>query len=477
MNDSEEQTEVSVAPTLTAEQETKLWRKIDLRLIPIISLMYLLSFMDRGNIGNAKLDGLLTQLHLTGNRYNIALTVFFIPYSLFELPANLAIQVIRPSRWLPAIMITWGLIMMVMGFVKTYPQLVGLRVCLGAAEAGLFPGVAYYFTMWYPNHMYQYRLALFTGAATLSGAFSGLLAFSIGFMSGDGGLEGWSWIFILEGLATVLAGLIAALVMVDYPSTAKFLTAEERLFVIQKRARGAAQDEEHGAAQQIWAAFTDWQVWALSIVLLSTAVPAYGITYFLPTLIKNFGYSTSISQLLTIPPYVLATANLLVISYYSDKLKLRSAFIFPAQLIALAGYIINISDVSSGVKYFGLYLCVVGTSAVPGCVSWLANNLGGKYKRATGIALQITVANFGGVIASNIFRTQDAPRYFLGLGLVMMFIGLGLVTVPITALAYKHINHQRDRDELLKQQGQKADSKEGGGKPLGDRAPSFRYTL
>ncbi|KAF9230451.1 MFS general substrate transporter [Melanogaster broomeanus] len=463
---SEEEPECSVAPALTAEQEVKLWRKIDLRLLPIITLMYLFSFMDRGNIGNAKLDGLMTQLNLTGNKYNIALTMYFIPYSLLEFPSNLAIQVIRPSRWLPAITVLWGLSMMLMGFVKTYPQLVGVRVCLGAAEAGLFPGVAYYLTLWYPKYMYQYRFALFSGAATMAGAFSGLLAFAINFMNGDGGLEGWSWIFVLEGLATVLVGLVAAFVMVDYAPTAKFLTAKERAFVIGRQGREVAQDEGDHVAQQVWAAFTDWQVWALSVVQFSISAPLYGITYFLPTIISNFGYSTSISQLLTIPPYVLATICLVTIAHWSDKLKLRSPFIFATQLIALSGYIINISDAPSGVKYLGTYL--------------LANNLGGRYKRAVGMALQIGVGNLGGAVACNIFRSQDGPRYLLGYGLEIMFISIGLVTLPVIVLVYKRINSQRDREELLKQQsGEKAEPEpeKGGAESMGDRAPSFRYTI
>ncbi|KIJ14064.1 hypothetical protein PAXINDRAFT_13181 [Paxillus involutus ATCC 200175] len=193
---SDERMGHSVAPAITEAQETKVWRRIDWRLMPTISLMYLFSFLDKGNIGNAKLDGLMTQLNLTGNKYNIALTMFFISYSLFEFPSNLAIQVIRPSRWLPGITVLWGLVMTLMGFVKTYPQLVGARVCLGVAEAGLLPGVAYYLTMWYPRYMYQYRLALILGATGLAGAFSGLLAYAIDFMDGDGGLEGWSWIFV-----------------------------------------------------------------------------------------------------------------------------------------------------------------------------------------------------------------------------------------------------------------------------------------
>ncbi|KAF8835337.1 MFS general substrate transporter [Paxillus ammoniavirescens] len=462
--------EYRIAPALTAAQQTKLWRKIDLRLLPMVALMYLFSFMDRGNIGNAKLDGLMTQLHLTGNKFNIALMMFFIPYSLLEFPSSLIIQVIRPSKWLPGIMFLWGLVMMLMGFVKTYPQLVAVRVCLGAAEAGFYPGIAYCLTMWYPKYMYQYRIALFSATGGLAVAFSGLLAYAIGFMNGDSGLEGWSWIFILEGVATILAASIAAFVMVDYPSTAKFLTTDERSFVIASLGHDNAHDEEQNMSQQVWAAFTDWQVWALSIVLLSLAAPAYAITYFLPTIINNFGYTIPISQLLSVPPYALAAVNLLVFAHFSDKVKLRSPFIFAAQLIALLGYIINISDVPSGIKYFGTYLCVIGTfSAVPGGVSWLANNLQGKYKRAVGMALQIGMGNLGGMVGSNIFRVQDEPRFLLGYGLAIMFISIGMIAVPIIALVYKHINARRDREDLLKKQwGENVEPKE---------ADPFRYTL
>jgi MFS family permease len=142
------------------------------------------------------LQGLLTQLDLTGNRFNIALTMYFIPYCIFECPANLVLKRFRPSRWLPGITIVWGVIMTLMGLVKTYPQLVGTRVLLGVAEAGLFPGVVYYLTLWYPRQKLQYRIGLFFGAASLAGAFSGLLAFGISFMSGTRGLLGWSWIFV-----------------------------------------------------------------------------------------------------------------------------------------------------------------------------------------------------------------------------------------------------------------------------------------
>ncbi|KIJ14025.1 hypothetical protein PAXINDRAFT_13146 [Paxillus involutus ATCC 200175] len=450
--------EDSVAPALTTAQETKLWRKIDLRLIPIIALMALLSTMDRGSMGNAKLDGLITQLNLTGDKFNVALMMYFIVSHVIHAFRLIYERVVQPYSLLD--------------FPSNYPQLVAVRVCLGATEAGFYPGVAYCLTIWYPKYKYQYRMALLTAAAALAGACSGLLAYAIGFMNGDGGLEGWSWIFILQGAATMLVGLISAFVLVDYPSTAKFLTAEERSFIIEKQGRDDAQDEEHDMSQQVWAAFTDWQVWALSLVQLSIAIPEYGITYFLPTIINHFGYSIPVSQLLTIPPYVLGAAAVLVFAHFSDNIKLRSPFIFAAQSVALLGYIINISDAPAGVKFFGTYLCIISSYAGgPGPVSWLANNLQGKYKRAVGLALQIGVGCMGGLVGSNIFRDQDEPRYLLGHGLAIMFITMGLIAIPIIVLTYKRLNARLDREE--RQQGQNAEHQESNG----DRAPGFRYTL
>ncbi|OAX32847.1 MFS general substrate transporter [Rhizopogon vinicolor AM-OR11-026] len=469
-------------PRLTPEQERKLWRKIDMRLIPVLSLMYLLAYLDRANIGNAKLEGLITQLDLTGNKYNIALTMFFIPYCLCEPASNLALRAFRPSRWLPGINLAWGIVMVLMSLVKTYPQLVGVRICLGVTEAGLFPGVVYYLTLWYPRYMLQYRIALFFGAATVAGAFSGLLAFAIGHMGGIAGLESWSWIFLLEGLLTIVVAIFSFFWLVDFPDTAMFLTPEERAFVIWKKKYDISSvgEEEKFAVRYVWAAFADWQVWILILVNLSMVVPLTGITLFLPTIINSFGYSTPISQLLTIPPYVAAATTLLFFAHYSDKLKIRSPFILAGFMMCLIGLSINISTAPNSVKYFGTFFIVIGSYAsVPSIISWLGNNLSGQYKRGIGIALQIGIANLGGAISSVIYRSQDSPRFILGHAVELMFVGIGLTFLPIAVFLYKRINAQRDAAERLAlESGKKiciySDQEL---RELGDRAPDFRYTL
>ncbi|KAF9233962.1 MFS general substrate transporter [Melanogaster broomeanus] len=507
------QLDCTVVPTLTAEQEAKLWRKIDLRVIPITCLMFFFTFADRAAVGFAAINGLLTQLDLTGNKFNMILVsptsddVMWvadsvgIPLNSFmnlsfshsvcsrsqqSEPSSLFYTLRRvpthETRWLPGMLIVWGFLITFTGFVKTYHQLLAMRVCLGAVEAGLYPGISYYLTLWYPKFKLQYRFAMFAGTTSLAGsALSGFLGFAVGGLNGVGGLETWSWIFILDGIGTMLAGIAAVFLMADHPSTVKFLTDGERLHVMEQIGSGAApENNEHGAVQQIWATLTDWQVWALSVVMFSMVAPSFALTYFLPTIVHDFGYSTAVTQLLTMPLSVLSIAFLLVVAYYSDTIHLRSPFIFAGQFITLVGFIINITNAPSGVKYFGLALCLAGnTSGTVGVVSWLANNLGGSYKRATALAVQITIGHVGGAIASIIFRSQDAPRYTYGIRLEIIFLSVGLSIIPMTVLAYKRINAARDREELLQQQqGEKALHEDGGGgKRIGDRALSFRYTL
>ncbi|KAJ7105402.1 MFS general substrate transporter [Mycena crocata] len=473
--------ELPPPPTLSTEEERKLWRKIDLKLMPILSLMYLLSFLDRGNIGNARLDGLQDQLNLTGNKYNIALTMFFVPYCLFECPANLVLKRFRPSKWLPGITVVWGTVMTLMGLVKTYPQLVGVRIALGVAEAGLFPGVVYYLSLWYPRHMLQWRIGLFFGAASMAGAFSGLLAYGINFMSGTHGLLGWSWIFILEGIATVAVGLLAFAVLVDFPSTAKFLTLEERSFVVwrKKYDNSSVGEEEHFEIRHLIQALMDWQVWLHILIYMSVIGPLYGITLFLPTIISTFGHNVPISQLLTVPPYVFATLVLYIFAYWSDRIQKRSPFIYAGLLMLLIGFSINISTAPSGVKYFGTFFCVAGSyAAFPGVVAWLGNNLSGQYKRGVGMALHIGIGNFSGAIASNIFRTQDKPRFLVGHGCELMFVGIGLICVPIAVITYNRINNRRDETARgLVERGEKHLYTNKELREMGDRAPDFRYTI
>ncbi|GMM38231.1 Soa1 protein [Saccharomycopsis crataegensis] len=475
--------------------EKKLLRKLDWKLIPVVSTLYLLAFLDRGNVGNAKIEGLTEDIHLKGNEYNICLTIFFITYTIFEVPSNMMLKKLRPSIWLPFIMVVWGVVMTLMGLVQNYMGLFWARFALGIAEAGLFPGVAYYLTHWYCRHELNFRQSLFFSAASIAGAFSGLLAFGISKMDGVGGLEGWRWIFILEGLLTVVVAFGAFFVLYDFPDTATFLTEEERQFIIYRLQHDTNADSldmangdhsssffepevEEAQKKYFFQALKDWQIYSHILVYFGICVPLYATSLFLPTIIKNLGYTDTKAQLMSVPVYVTAAIFSVIQSLISDRSGKRSPFLLLNFATMAVGFAIAVAcDPSSkpGAVYAGVYIGSVGIyQAFPTGVTWLANNLAGDYKRAVGMAMHIGIGNFGGAFSSNFYRSQDAPHYVLGHSLVLGFIGMGAIVTIFIMFAYSRINAKREEGIIEgKYKGYSAkDLAE-----MGDKNPYFKYRL
>jgi MFS family permease len=462
----------------------KVLLKMDLNLLPIISLLYLLAFLDRGNIGNAKIEGMATDLHLEGNQYNIALSLFFITYALFEAPSNMLLKKFKPSIWLPAIMVGWGIVMTLMGIVQNYGGLVATRLFLGVCEAGLFPGISFYLTLFYKREELQFRSSVFCSAASVAGAFSGLLAWAIAKMDGVGGLAGWRWIFILEGIATVVGASFAALVMCDSPLKAWFLTEDEAKFVVHRLMTIEHDSEVHfeEANESNWKYFrdavTDPQVYFHVLIFYGIVCPLYGIALFLPSIIKNLGYLSSTAQLMTIPVYVVAAFCAVTLAIISDRVKWRYPFIVGSYSIAIIGYIMAITckiETQPHVLYAGMFLCAIGIySALPASVTWMANNLSGSYKRAVGMAIEIGVGNLGGAMASNFYRAQDAPQYKFGHGLEIMFLSIAIISATCLEILYFRRNKKKQQDldagvydhYTMEQLA-----------ALGDRGPYFKYIL
>ncbi|CAG9990765.1 unnamed protein product [Clonostachys byssicola] len=470
-------TQLEIGDQRSKIDEKRTLRKIDLHVIPIVTVLYLLCFLDRGNIGNAKIEGLIDDLNMTGQEYNMCLTVFFFTYAAFELPSNLVLKRLRPSIWLPIIMIGVGVVMTLMGIVRNYHGLLISRIFLGVTEAGLYPGVAFYITMWYCRHEAQLRQALFFSAASVAGAFSGLLAFAIAKMDGVGGLEGWRWIFILEGILTTLVALSSFYFIADYPDTAKFLTEDERAWVLHRlreQYSGNVQESEKFQWKYVWDAVTDFQIWLALITWYGMVCPMYGISFFLPTIVRDLGYTSSQAQLLTVPIYVTAAIIAVVSAYFSDRIGKRSPLLILHLSCISIGFLIVISSAGRsvpGVVYFGIFLVVCGIyPALPGNVTWLSNNLAGDYKRAAGMALHIGVGNFAGAMSSNFYRAQDAPQYYLGHGLELGFSLAGVIAAVALRYAYKHVNKKREEIDVRSlTEEEKA--------RLGDKSPTFRYMI
>ncbi|KAG9080073.1 hypothetical protein FRC06_007104, partial [Ceratobasidium sp. 370] len=361
--------ESNIGGQFDAPRTQRLLRKMDWNIVPFLALLYLLSFLDRTNIGNARLAGLEADLGMNklSLQYNTALgkcpqprSIFFPFYVAAEIPSNMMLKRTRPSLWFATIMVAWGLCMTFMGFVTSYPGLLVARAFLGIAEGGLFPGVTFYITMWYRRHECGLRMAIFFSAATAAGAFGGLLARGISEMNGIGGKAGWAWIFILEGLLTLIIAGIAFFVINDYPETARFLNEEERTEVVRRlREDRSALADEFGM-RYFWDAIKDWKIWVHMFITIGIYTPLYSFSLFLPTIIKNMGYTNEKSQLMTVPPYVAACLCTIAAGKIADSHKKRGPYMIFFCLLAIVGFTLLISSHKPGLQYAGTFLAAMG---------------------------------------------------------------------------------------------------------------------
>jgi MFS family permease len=219
---------------------------------------------------------------MTGNQYLMGLTLYFIAYVIFEIPCNIILKRTTPKIWLPTLTIAWGIVATLIGVVHNMAGFFVVRFFLGITESGLFPGVCFYFSMWYKRKERQYRIALFFSAASLAGAFGGILAFGIAKMDGVGGYAGWRWIFILEGLLTIVVAIAAYGFIANYPDTAKFLTEKERRFIVKRLAADSdATRNEVFTWLNVNKSLMDPKCWLYGLAFHTMSLPLYTLSLFL----------------------------------------------------------------------------------------------------------------------------------------------------------------------------------------------------
>ena len=254
--------------------QKRLIARVDLRVIPFLSIMYLLAFLDRTNIANASVFGLQKDLGLTGTQYNTALTIFFVPYIVFEIPSNILLNKLKPHVWLSACMFLFGLVTVCQGLVQGYGGLLATRFFLGLAETGMFPGSFYLIGMWYKRSEAQRRYSFFFGSTSLAGAFGGLLASAIGKMNGMRGYLGWRWIFILEGTLTCVVAILFFFLLPNFPEDAKWLDEEERAYVKARlrKDQGRSAAERAIGVNDVANVFKDFKVFLGGFVSLPKTI-------------------------------------------------------------------------------------------------------------------------------------------------------------------------------------------------------------
>ncbi|KAK6581861.1 hypothetical protein PZA11_005558 [Diplocarpon coronariae] len=263
---------------LCGDAERKLVRKLDLHIVPVVMVLYLLSFLDRVNVGNARLYNLEADLGMHGNMYQTAISLLFVTYIICEVPSNLVLKKFTPSRWISFITTSWGIVATLGGVVQNFGGLIAIRLVLGAVEAGLFPGLAVYLTFFYTKRELAVRIGYLFVSSALAGGFGGLLAYGIGHMDGLAGQSGWRWIFIIEGIPTVFMGIATMWLLPDSPETAYFLTEEDRKMM---KVRTSCEYGQTAAAQEfskkdMIKGFTDWKCWAFYFGQFGVDTMLYG---------------------------------------------------------------------------------------------------------------------------------------------------------------------------------------------------------
>jgi MFS family permease len=383
-------------------------RKIDWNTVPLVTALYMFCFLDRINIGNAFIQGLTQDLQLEKDkRTNWALCVFYIVYLLVEVPSNILLKRIGPRFYIPFLVVGFGFVTICMAFVKSFAGLMVARAFLGIFEGGAFPGIAFFLSCFYKRRELLFRIGIYVSAASFAGAFGGFLATGLSRIP-DWGVAGmrihsWRNIFFFEGLVTVLLGLAAPMWMPHSPATAKFLTPRERKIAAIRLAREHAADpDEFVDAAHVKRALFCIHNYTCAAGFFLINITVQGLSVFMPTILREFKWGTTKSQLLTVPPYVAACIVAIAVAFASDKTHQRGAWLAGFSLLAITGFgILRFYDGSPNIRYMAVFFITVGAfPGGPGFLAWAMNNSAGPAVRAVTSGYVVTLGTMGGIVAT-----------------------------------------------------------------------------
>ncbi|KAL0256465.1 hypothetical protein SLS55_008860 [Diplodia seriata] len=419
-------------------KETKLLAKLDAAFTPVIMLVYLSCFLDRSNIGNVKTAGMPEDIGASSQEFSTAVSIFYATYVAFETPWAVLLKKLTPRLLMTGLCIVWSLVTIFSGFIQNIGGLYATRLILGACEGGLFPGLNLYLTMVYRREEQAKRVS-------------------------------YLWVYIIEGIFSVLVAFVVWFGLPNDPSNAYFLNAEEKeMMRVRAIQRQAYMGSEEFDWNEVKLALQDPKVYLSGAIQFCQDILLYGFSTFLPSIIQGMGYNTLQSQYLTIPVYIFGGIAFLSFAFVSDKLRIRGPFVLFANIFGIVGYILLLTDTPGGVKFFATFLCAVAVYNGPGLnLTWLNVNVAPHYRRATAIGFQQTIGNTAGVVAGQIYR--KAP-YKLGNG-----FSLGALCVSQLLIVGKYLYIRKCNNEKKRiASGELEDTRKV---KTGDRALDFEYHL
>lgn len=450
----------------TPNEDRTVLRKLDRRLVAFMALLYCLSFLDRSNIGNARIAGLADDLHLSSNQYEWLLWAFYIMYIAFEW-MTLMYRLVPPHIYISVCILSWGVLASLQAVVTSFGLLVVLRALLGVAEAAFGPGVPFYLSFFFRRNELAFRTGLFISASPLSASFAGALAYLITKVGEHSPLSPWRLLFLLEGFPSILVAVWAWDFVPDGPGLAKWLSPrQQKVAILRLRQEREDEDDQHSDEKrhsrpkshslnfrELLQALKDPKCYLVAAMFYSCNVAFSSMPVFLPTIVRDMGYESVTAQGLSAPPYLFAFVVVITTAYYSDRLQSRSTFVILHSLLATLGYgaiaILGYYESSSTlIRYLALFPATAGFfSAITIIITWNLNNQDTDIKKGTGMAIMNVIGQMGPLVGTSIFPEEDGPWYVKGMSICAGFmLAVGVLAAQLRWILIRENRKTRNDD-------------------------------
>ncbi|MGV1756856.1 MFS transporter [Rhizobium sp. A22-96] len=419
--------------------EKQLISKITWRLMPFLGILYLIAYIDRQNVSYAKLE-MVGDLGMSEYAYGLGASLFFIGYFIFEVPSNLLLDRFGASKWFARILVSWGIVTIVLAYTQNATTFYILRFLLGACEAGFFPGVLYLLTLWYPSAYRGTMVGLFMIFSAFANAIGAPLGGVLLDLNGLYGMAGWQWVFLVTGVPAVIAGIITLFYLPDLPSKASFLSDSEKSWLKDRLAAENSGMEQN--ASDGFRALINPRVLLMALCYVGFPLAAYGLSYWLPTIVKNFGVSNTTNGFLNIIPWLLVAVALYAVPTAADKATSKTPFIVIPALVGAVCLVLSAVIPDHTLQF--TFLCIAAAGIFAGQpVFWsLPSRFLQGAGAAAGLAAINSVGNLGGFVAQNVVPwikdstgSTIAPMFFLAAcllaaALLVLVIGRMVPSAP-----------------------------------------------
>jgi len=468
--------------------ERRLVRKLDMRLMPTIVLIFIMNYIDRTAVTTARLKGLEQDLGLTDLQYETVVAILYVSYCPAQIPSNMVLNWIsRPSLYIGTCVVLWGLTSALTGVTHNFAGIMACRVFIGLPEAAFYPGAIYLLSRWYTRKELAFRSAILYGGLLISNAFGSLMAAGIlSNMEGVRGIRAWRWLFYIEGAISILVGFLAMWALPDYPNNTRWITPAERHLAQARLAEDAGEADKDGTTDSMWSGFKmamkDIKVSIFAVMTMSQLLGLSFVNFF-PTLTATLGFSTTISLLLAAPPWIYATVVCCLNALHADKTGERYFHIAGPWWGVLLGYIIAVSTFSTGGRYVSMFLMASGYAGFALTLVWVSNAVPRPpTKRAAAIGIVNGFGNIGNLIGSYAWKAEWGPGYHQSMEIGIAALAFSSVLALVIRQMLVRENRRLDESELEDLKGAKRERIEEFAKLEGitfeealERKRGFRY--